>query len=404
VRALAAAWKLRARLSALPAPFAQSEDRLRAAARAATGGLLDDFGDPSFREGLSVLLRAYDDEARLTPFGRIMVEQLLVGALAARLAVRAALVRAPALREAPIRRPLFILGLPRTGTTALHALLAQDPSNQVLEYWLGAAPGPRPPRDAWARDPRFKAAAQGLRFTYFLDPGLRAIHDLTPDGPDECRHLLLQCFTDDTFDSNATIPSYTAWYARRDMRASYAWHRDALALIGSTSPERRWVLKYPAHLAHLHVLLETYPDACIVQTHRDPARVLPSLCSLVTGWRAIHEGAVDRAAVSRWQVEMWAGRIEHAMRVRRQHDSRRFCDLPFRTVSDDPLGAVRRIYDRFDFELSPQAEARMRAWIAAHPRERHGAHQYRAEDFGLVPAEVSARFRGYREQFDVAVE
>jgi hypothetical protein len=402
VRALAAAWGIRARLRP-PPPLAESEERLLAAARAAAGGL-DDFGDPAFLDGLRVLLRAYGEEARLTPFGRFMVEQLLVGALAARLAVRAALARDPALAAAPIRRPLFVLGLPRTGTTALHALLAQDPANQVLEYWLGTAPGPRPPRETWARDPRFRAAAAGLRFTYFLDPALRAIHDLEPDGPDECRHLLLQCFTDDTFDSNATIPSYTAWYARRDMRASYAWHRDALRVIGSTSPGRRWALKYPAHLAHLHVLLETYPDACIVQTHRDPARVLPSLCSLVTGWRAIHEGEVDRRGVARWQVELWAERIEHAMRVRARQDPARFCDLAFREVSGDPLAAVRRIYDRFGFELSPEAEARMRAWVAAHPRERHGAHLYAAAEFGLAPGEVSERFRAYRERFDVGAE
>lgn len=402
VRALGAAWRVGARLRP-PAPFTASQDHLFAAARAAAGGL-DDFGGPGFRDALRVLLRAYDEEARLTPFGRFMVERLLVGALAARLSVRAALAREPALATAPIRRPLFVLGLPRTGTTALHALLARDPANQVLEYWLGAAPGPRPPRETWARDPRFRAAAAGLRFTYFLDPGLRAIHDLEPDGPDECRHLLLQCFTDDTFDSNATIPSYTTWYAKVDMRPSYAWHRDALRVIGSTSPERRWVLKYPAHLAHLHVLLETYPDACIVQTHRDPARVLPSLCSLVTGWRAIHEGAVDRCAVARWQVEMWAGRIEHAMRVRAAHDPARFCDLDFREVSAEPLSAVRRIYDRFGFELSLDAEARMRAWVAAHPRERHGVHRYDAADFGLAPGEVAERFRVYRERFDVAAE
>ncbi len=382
-----------------PARLEDSEGTLLAAARRETG--LRDFGDEGFRDGLRVLLRAYDEEARLSPYGRFLVWQELLGVLRARLGVVAAWRREPGLREQRIERPIFVLGLTRAGTTAQHFLLAQDPRHQVLEYWLAAAPGPRPPRERWEADPRYRAATRALRTSYWLDPGLRAIHDLRPDGPEECRHLLAQSFTDDTFDSNATLPSYSAWFAGCDMRASYAWHRGVLALIGSTSPERRWVLKYPAHLKHLGALLETYPDACIVQTHRDPAEVLPSLCSLVTRWRGIYEERVDRLAVARWQVEMWAARIQQALAVRDADDPQRYCDLQHRQISEDPLGAVRRVYEHFGLELGAEAEERMRSWLAENPPGRHGGHHYGAEDFGLRRAELAERFAVYRARFVV---
>ena len=384
------------------AGFAESEEALLDAARRATG--LEDFGDDAFRRHLQVLLRAYDEESRLNPFGLMMVNQELAGILKSRLSVQAAWKREPGVLEAPIRRPIFILGLPRTGTTALHQLLAEDPDNQVLEYWLAAAPGPRPPRERWRSDPRYKQAVFGLKVVYFLDPGLKAIHLLTADGPDECRHLFLQSFLDHTLDSNATIPSYTKWFREQDMRPAYARHRDILKLIQSPTPERRWLLKYPAHMRHLEILLEIYPDACIVQTHRDPARVLPSVCSLVAGWRGIYEDSVDRRGLGHWQLDMYAGMVGHAMAVRDASDRARFFDVAFAELVADPLAVVTRMYRHFGLPLSERAERRMRAWHAGNPQARHGGHHYRAEDFGLSEDEIAQRFAAYTERFAVPRE
>jgi hypothetical protein len=402
VRLFNRAGRLLERLGRRPPCFVDSEAALLEAACKATG--LHDFGNPGFLRGLRVLLQAYDEEAHLNPFGRMMVHQELGGLLESRLSVQHAWNRSPEVLGAPIRRPIFILGLPRTGTTALHHLLAQDPENQVLEYWLAAAPGPRPPVSQWKSDPRYKQAVRGLKVMYYLDPTLKAIHLMTADGPDECRHLLQQSFTDDTFDSNASIPGYTRWYAQQDMRASYARHRDVLKLIQSPQPERRWVLKYPAHMAHLHVLLETYPDACIVQTHRDPTRVLPSLCCLVTGWRGIYEDGVDVRTVARWQVEMWSQRMQHAMKVRAAADPGRFLDLHFAELLIDPVEAVRRLYEHFEFRLTEVTEKRMRAWHARNPQGKHGGHRYSAAQFGLMEEEIAERFVPYTEHFGVPKE
>jgi hypothetical protein len=382
--------------------FLDAEEAMLEAARGTTG--LDDFGPGAWREHLRFLLRAYDEESHLTEMGRQMVQGEIGAALAARLACQAAWKRDPAILATGIRRPIFILGLPRTGTTALHWLLAEDPANQVLEYWLAAAPRPRPPRATWEGEPAFQAAVEVLRWTYETDPGLRAIHVMEPDGPEECRHLFVQSFLDHTFDSNATIPSYTRYFEAQDMRPAYERHRDVLKLVGSTSPERRWVLKYPAHMRELEVLLQVYPDACIVQTHRDPARVLPSVCSLVTGWRSLYEGSADARAIGRWQLELYASMIEHAMAVRAQHDPRQFYDLSFRELVEDPVAAIGRCYDAFGFRLSAETEGRMQAWHAANRQGKHGGHHYTPAEFGLSEDAIAERFARYTERFGVARE
>jgi Sulfotransferase family len=393
---------LRARLGRPKAGFVASADAMREAARKAVGA--DDFGDAAFEEGYRVLLEAYDREARLTPFGRMMVDAQLLGILKNRLVAERCWKEQPAILHQEIKQPIFILGLPRTGTTALHHLLGADPRNQVLEYWIAAAPGPRPPRDEWAGDPRFKEAVRGLKTMYYLDPHLKAIHLMTADGPEECRHLLQQNFTDDTFDCNSTIPSYSAWYGRYDMTPTYARHRDLLKLIGSTDPGRRWLLKYPVHMRNLRTVLTIYPDACFVQTHRDPGKVIPSICSLVAGWRGIYEHDPDRRAIAAWQLELWAQSLEHGMEVRREVEPSRFFDLHFREVLADPVGAARRIYDHFGLGMTDDGEARLRRWHQENPQGKHGEHRYTAADFGLTDRIMGDRFAAYVEHFGVERE
>ena len=402
VRAYNGAQHAVGRLGPGPGGFAGSEDALLEAARREAG--LDDFGDAHFLDGLRVLLGAYDEEAHLTPFGRMMVRSELAGILRSRLDVQAGLGRNPQLTGAAVPRPIFILGLPRTGTTALHHLLARDPANQVLEYWLAAAPRPRPPVAGWRREPRYREARRALRLMYYLDPSLKAIHLMTAEGPDECRHLLQESFVDDTFECNASIPRYSAWYARQDMRFAYEHHRDVLNLIGSPQPERRWVLKYPAHMRHLRALLQVYPDACFVQTHRDPARVLPSLCSLVSGWRGLYEGSVDREEVSRWLLELWSSTLLDALLVRRTREPAQFFDLHLRDVASDPVGCVKRLYGHFGFDWSPEAERSMRAWHAQNPQAKQGEHRYSPEQFGLTSRAIRESFAPYLEQFQIPEE
>jgi hypothetical protein len=385
-----------------PRGFLDSAESLHDAARQAVD--FDDFGDPAYLDGFRVLTEAYDRESRLNATGRAMVEAQLLGILKNRLVVEKYWKDNPAILRTEIRRPIFVLGLVRTGTTALHHLLSQDPNMQVLEYWLAAAPSPRPPREQWEGDPRYQRAVEELDWMYTTDPSLKAMHLMTADGPDECRHLFQQNFTDDTFDCNSTIPSYSDWYGRQDMLATYRRHRDLLKLIGSTSPQRRWLLKYPVHMGNLRALFSIYPDACVVQTHRDPGKVIPSICSLVAGWRALYEDNVDRHAVATWLLDLWAMRLNRGLEVRREHDPKQFFDIHLREVLSDPVGAVKRIYDHFGIEMTPEAERRFRAWKDDNPRGKYGEHRYHAEDFGLTDDMIAERFGPYMQHFRIERE
>lgn len=378
-------------------------DALMEAATAATG--FDDFGPDDFEEGLAVLLESYAKDASLTPLGRQLVWDELIGDLCGRLQVVERLRRTPEIREAKLARPVFILGLPRTGTTTLQQLLQQDPDSQVLEYWLGVVPKPRPPRETWAEDPDYQRVAEVLRLTYEADPGLRALHDVSADGPGECRFVFRHLFMDDSYDHTAHLPSYRAWFDEQPMDRVYRWYHDVLKLIGHPESGRRWVLKYPPHMRCLKEMFREFPEACVIQCHRDPARVVPSYASLLAHFSSVYEENVDRARIGALAARLWTDRLAQGIRDREVLGLEdRFFDVHFRDVLADPVGTIEKAFASFRMPLSDTAIQAMQAWIAAHPAGRHGAHDYTAEDFGLDPGELSERFAPYRERFGVPAE
>jgi hypothetical protein len=381
--------------------FAESEESFHEQAIQEVG--CDDFGDPSYLEGLRVLLQAYDREAKLTPIGRTVARHGVLEVLKNRLRAERAWKEDPSILEIEIRRPIVILGLVRTGSTALHYLMGQDPDLQVLQYWLASHPKPRPPRREWEGDPYFEQAVAELEGMYAVDDKLRAIHNITPEGPEECRHLLAQHFTDDGFEVCTTIPSYSEWYEKKHMDATYARHRKLVQWIGSTDRERPWLLKYPVHMRNLRELLSVYPDACIVQTHRDPTKVMPSYCSLMAGFGAIYEDDFDVRAMAERQMDLWAAGAEEAIEFRRGRDSTQFFDLHFREFMADPVGSVKRIYGHFGRELSNEGERRLRAWQESNPQHKHGKHDYEA-DVGVVREKMLERFGAYMDFFGMQPE
>jgi hypothetical protein len=368
-------------------------------ARSTTG--LDDFGDPSYRVGLRTLLEALDDDPLLSDAGRAIFQGQVVNTLATRLRVERQLALHAGSLANPIPRPLVITGLVRTGSTALHYLIGQDPDLQRLEYWLAAQPQPRPPASEWPDHPDFRRAEAELDFLYKTAPGLMAVHEMNADWPEECRHILAQSFTDDCYESAATLPHYTDWYHTTPHRETYVRHKRVIQLIGSTDPERRWLLKYPVHLRQLPSLFEVYPDACVVQTHRDPRTVIASYASFIEKIRRVHEEKVDIEAIAAEQLESWGRAADAGVAFRRQHGSEQFFDLHFDEFMADPIGSVQRIYRHFDQQLSPEGEKRLRAWHDAHPQGRHGRHQYSKRDIGITEAQILDRFADYMEFADL---
>ena len=381
--------------------FAASEEALHEEARRREGS--DDFGDPTYLEGLRVLLRAYDEEACFNDYGRAAARANIVNLLRRRLHAEAMWRQHPELLEHEIRRPLVICGMVRTGSTALHYLLGRDPELQPLQYWLAESPQPRPPRGEWDAHPDFRASVAEIEAMYAADPSLKAIHFMMADGPEECRHLMSQHFTDDGFEVNASVPSYSAWYEGADLRPTYRRHRKLVQTIGSTDTVRRWLLKYPVHVRHLDAFLDVYPDACIVQTHRDPSRVLYSYCSLITGFRAIFEDGVDATDVARRQMELWAAGLERGIEARKGRDPAQFFDLHFHDFVADPIAAVKRVYAHFDQELTPEGELALREWQESNPQHKHGRHEY-TDEIGISREEIWERFGAYMDHFGMELE
>ena len=381
-----------------PHSFAAAEPEMHEAAARATG--LEDFGDTEYLEGLRSLLSAYDAEADFSPIGRQMVWEQTVGSLKARLLSERGWAEHPECRGAPIERPLFIVGLPRTGTTALHRMLAEDPQFQGLELWLGEAPKRRPPRVAWDTDPVFRECHERISARHRASPEMNAIHPMSAEWVDECWHLMSQSFANCTYECNASVPSYSRWYTAHDLRPTYRRHRDNLNLIGH-GQSRRWLLKDADHLFDLDALLDVYPDACVVFTHRDPVRLLPSVCSLLRAARMPLDAQLDLRRLGRDQLAMWERGIYATLDVRRQHDPAQFFDLHFHEFQKDPMQCIHAIYDRFGLEFSDEAERGIQAWRSANPPGGPGGHSYSLEDFGLVEDEIRERFRTYVDAFDI---
>jgi hypothetical protein len=360
-----------------------------------------DFGDDAYLEGLRVLLSSLDEEAKLNPLGVQIVRGMMVDALVSRLFSERGWAAHPECADASIERPLVILGLPRTGTTALHHLLSQDPALQGLERWLAETPKPRPARDAWTQDAQFRRCHRRLRATYELTPEMKSIHFMAADLVDECWYLLAQSFAHSSWEANTHAPGYSRWFAEHDARPDYLRHRRNLQLIGHREPDRRWLLKDSTHLFNLRAFLDVYPDACIVQTHRDPVKAIASVCSLCWSARKPLNQPEDRHAFGRATLALWERAILGRLAVRRDCEAAQFFDLPFEALVSDPLASIDAIYEHFGIERSEAADARMRAFRGENPQHKHGVHAYGVEDWGLDADEIRERFAPYIEAFDV---
>jgi hypothetical protein len=365
-------------------------DDLHASATRRTG--LTDFGDDDYTDGLSVLLDSYAAEARLTQLGAKMHRVFLRGALTARLLSQAAWQAHPEYAQVPIDRPLFVTGLPRTGTTALHRLLTADPSNQGLEVWLTQAPQPRPPRRTWADNPVFQYIQAGFSRHHEEHPEFLGVHYMAADQVEECWQLLQQSMRSVSFETLAYVPGYSAWLRGQDWTAAYRRHRSNLQLIGLHDVDKRWVLKNPSHLFALGALLTAYPDALVVQTHRSPRTAIASACSLAAhasaGWSTTFAGPT----IGRSQLDLWARGLSLFTAERARRDPARFYDVRYDDLVADPVGTVEGIYGHFGLPLTGAAADAIRSLAAAARTGGDSAHRYALDEFGLTGEEVDERF------------
>jgi len=367
---------------------------------------LADFGGEEFRPGLRLLMRDLEGEAGLTLAGRFAARHDTVSLLTQRLRLAEDRRRHPAIAEQEIRRPLFIVGLPRTGSTLLHHLLGQDPASRAAQAWEVMAPSPPPKRATYATDPRIARAARDLAWLDRLAPAFKAIHPLGPRLPLECMAITSYAFLSQRFPTMYRVRGYQAWLERQPLRPAYEFHRRFLQHLQWRAPGAWWVLKAPSHAHGLDALLATYPDARVVQTHRDPVSVLASTASLTAALRGAFSDDIDLAEIGRDATRHWAIGLERMMRLRRARGFARaqFFDVHYHELVRDPLGVIARLYVHFDIPLSAAARERMRRHLGDYPKDRHGPHAYSLATFGLDPQALRARFRSYYEHYSVPVE
>jgi len=360
-----------------------------------------DFEDMTFLEGLDRLLRALVDEARLNLLGRIVARDSIVGHLANRLGLEADRRQHPEIAAQRVHRPIVITGLPRSGSTLLHSLLAQDPANRVPRMWEMLTPSPPPDGRTYDDDPRIAITERRLRWFDRLAPEFRKIHSVGARLPEECVVILSHSFLSSQFCSMYAVPSYQHWVRSQSLLPAYRLHRRFLQHLQWHCRGERWILKAPAHLQALGELCAVYPDVGVIMTHREPLEVLPSEASLHTALRKLFSDTVDPVAVGREVTELTADEIRAGLQARDQGCAppERFLDVRYRDLVRDPIGTVRNAYAHFDVPFTTIAETQMRGYLADSPKDRHGAHVYSLAQFGLNADEEHERYRHYRERF-----
>jgi sulfotransferase family protein len=379
-------------------PSLELQDLLRAAERRAG---VSELGAWPIEEPLDRLLESYRREAELTTLGRITVRELLVSVLENLLRLEAERAANPDVERQAMADPVFIIGLPRTGTTHLHGLLSQDPDNRAPLTWEVMYPAARGTTPAEVDSVRARTQSR-LDWANRLAPEFMRIHPIAPDLPQECIAIHAQIFMGIQFHTTHNVPSFQDWFERDSQQdLAYDFHRRLLQHLQAHRPGKRWVLKAPGHLFSLGALLRRYPNARIVQTHRDPLRVMASMASHATVLRrAFSDNAVPERIAADW-VERWARALDDFLTVRDRARSAQFLDVGYDSIERAPLETVERVYDFLGWPLTAAARAAIERFLAANPKDKHGVHRYTLEQFGLDRAQLTRRFGRYIDRFEL---
>ena len=360
---------------------------------------LDDFGEGDFFEALSRLLESCQSEARLSLIGKLALKIDVLQTLCSRLRMERDRQLYPGIARQEIREPLFIVGLPRSGTTILQMLLAADPEHRSPLMWEVMTPSPPTAAD---EKRRIQRATQSSNSFNWLAPAFRYVHAVGAELPQECVRLMTPTFMSDQFDTMYYVPSYRAWFFQQDLRPAYEYHRRFLQHLQFRRAATRWILKAPTHMFAPPALLSVYPDALFVQTHRTPVDAMASVSSLVTILRSAFSDHVDAFAACREAIHYWSETMEKFLNERDRFTSNRICDLEYDQICRDPIAAVGRIYNHFGWSLSQETERRMRAVVASQAQRQSGNHRYHLSQFGSSAEEVLSAFAPYCQRFDLA--
>jgi hypothetical protein len=359
-------------------------------ATSATG--LDDFGGDSFREGLERAVKALDSEAHLNTAGQAALRYMIVGYLKTRLQIEDWYKKHPETDDAPVVGPVIALGLPRTGSTALSALLAEDPEIRYLRRWEAVEPVPPPASVTESPDPRLLRQIEAQSRRSDLD---KALVPSFPDGPQECHDLMALDFKTHYFECFARVPSYADWLIDADLSETFLYMRRALKYLQWGQPARPWRLKNPNHLAHLVDIDKAFPDARFVMTHRDPTAVMASICDVFANVASRFSDVLDKPYMGRHNLKILKIGIDRTMAFRDNGNEHRFYDIDFRAMQQDPIGEIQGLYTWLGEPVTDVYEANMRRWWKENSEDRVHVKHSDPVDFGLDLAEVRPLFAEY---------
>lgn len=387
----------------LPAVVPLDEISLIDHARRTTG--LSDFGDDLWREPFAVLVKSLEEEAQLTLMGRLMARNDIILWLSTRLKVTDTLKRYPEILEQKVVAPMVIVGLPRSGTSILFELLAQDPDVGVPLIWEALQPCPPPEVATYTSDPRIEQADKLFTQWSRVAPEFASMHEMRGDIPAECGLLMAGMFISDHNASLHQTPSYSVWCAQADFGPAYEYHKTILKILQWKNPRQRWLLKAPEHQVHLDTLLQVYPDARIVQTHRDPIKCMASTTSLMGTLYYMRSDQPFNAEMFEYIImgEATAQRLEHVINQREAGvvPQENIADSRYQDLMDDPMACIANVYKHFGMQLSDAARGRMLEYLAAKPKGKFGKHSYQVD---AEKAKDRPLFKRYQDLYDVPDE
>ena len=387
-------------------PTASTPDDVLKLAQRQTG--LVDIDSDSWRPGLAILLDEINTSSAFTAHGREHLIGEYVKNLARRLQVHDYIQRHPEVLDTPVERPLFTLGMPRTGTTVISYLLSQDPARRSLLHWECIHPVPPATTKTLRTDPRCLALLEEQQqiLQFVKDAKMPLPHWEDADGPTECMFIHTQDFKGLSWDSYLSTPRYAEWVINEaDMTSTYEYQKRYLQVLQSGAPGI-WSLKMPSHSVHIDALLSVFPDARLIWAHRDPYKATGSLCNL---WKlaksiVMKPEMMNLAAMGRNATRQMQAHVERPLRVRDRIGDDRFFHMYYHEMMSDPMDVMRRIYDWAGDDLNPETEARMNNWLAEHPQNLFAPNSYNLGQYGLAVEDLEPVFAEYLRTFDIALE
>lgn len=366
---------------------------------------LSDFGSENYREPMEKMLWSFAHEAKLNDTGEAVIRQRVVDILASRARVQEYIRRYPEILDEEIVEPLVIVGLPRTGTTMLHRTISADDRMYAPLWYETRFPSPELNWDfTTTNDKRIVDATAEMQMMLDANPDLMSIHPMDPLGPDEEIMLLEQSFFSYQQEAMANIPSFGNWLEQQDHTPGYEYLKLLLQFLQwqkkrSGQLGQRWALKAPHHLHFMDIVFKVFPDAKVVQSHRDPVDTIPSLTSMIYALWLVYSDDVDAAEVGRQWSRKFARGLAHTMEVREQVGENRFLDLWFKDTVSQPLQEIQKVYDFLDMEFTENAKREMEAWQEFNRRELRPSHEYSLEQFGFTEGGLKEQFSTYRARF-----